>query len=220
MLKRRPPLTTLATRRTCTTVSSRFNFEASILGILSPRGLEIQAYFTGAFCKCSHAPMIGVAATIKDDPADTFLLGTLRNQLTHFTSYRYSPIVGDSGQRFNRCLFYAFLRARKFSPDLNNRFAPFAGCSLLWLTALCCCLLCPCSLSFGWGYFSRYLHGGFLRSGLLQFKSGSSFTLRHKVAQFLVQRRGCGQCTTSRIIDYLRIDMQATTVNAHAWPIM
>src|SRR6266567_8153772 len=33
MLKRRPPLTTLETRLTSTTVSSRFSFEASILAI-------------------------------------------------------------------------------------------------------------------------------------------------------------------------------------------
>src|SRR2546423_2066229 len=42
MLKRRPPFTTLETRRTCTTVSSRFSFDASILGIFSPRGLRNQ----------------------------------------------------------------------------------------------------------------------------------------------------------------------------------
>src|SRR5579883_87280 len=36
MLKRRPPLTTFETRLTFTTVSSRFSFEASILGIFSP----------------------------------------------------------------------------------------------------------------------------------------------------------------------------------------
>src|SRR5215471_5136910 len=99
--KCRPPLTTFETRLTCTTVSSRFSFEASILGILSPSGLEIQAYFTSAFCQRGHPPMIGITASIKDDPTDTFVFGTLGNQFTHLTSKRYFPIVRDCVQGFN-----------------------------------------------------------------------------------------------------------------------
>src|SRR5579859_2427498 len=111
MLKRRPPLTTLETRRTCTTVSSRFSFDASILGIFSPRGLKFQADFTSAFCKRSHAPMIGVATTIKDDPADTLFLRPLRNQFANFARQRHFVVVRDGCQGLHRCLLLALLRA-------------------------------------------------------------------------------------------------------------
>src|SRR5438552_10539042 len=136
MLKCRPPLTTLETRLTCTTVSSRFSFEASILGILSPSGLETQAYFTSAFCQRSHAPMIGIAASIKDDTTDTLLSGTLSNQFTHFTSKRYFPIAGDCVQRFNGRLFYTFHCAWKLGFDLSKRLPSLTGSPFLGLPAL------------------------------------------------------------------------------------
>src|SRR5205823_4688501 len=136
MLKCRPPLTTLETRLTCTTVSSRFSFEASILGILSPSGLETQAYFTSAFCQRSYAPMIGIAASIKDDLTDTFVFGALSNQFTHFTSKRYFPIIGDCAQGFNRRPLYTFHCAWKLGFDLRKRLTPFTCISLLRLSTL------------------------------------------------------------------------------------
>src|SRR6202030_817827 len=125
MLKRRPPLTTLETRRTCTTVSSRFSFDASILGIFSPRGLEFQADFTSAFCKRSHAPMIGVATTIKDDPTDTLFFGALSNQLADFTRQRHLVIVRNGRESLYRRLFLAFLRGGQYGLALRTGFATF-----------------------------------------------------------------------------------------------
>src|SRR5689334_4840631 len=135
MLKRRPPLTTLETRRTCTTVSSRFSFDASILGIFSPRGLKFQADFTSAFCKRSHAPMIGVATTIKDDPTDTFLLRPLPNQFAHFAGQSHLVVVRDGSQSLYRCLLLALLSAGQHGLALRTRFATFTLLSLLGLSA-------------------------------------------------------------------------------------
>src|SRR5690242_15147319 len=134
MLKRRPPLTTLETRRTCTTVSSRFSFDASILGIFSPRGLKFQADFTSAFCKRSHAPMIGVATTIKDDPTDTFIFRALPNQLANFARQRHFVVVRDGGQGLYRRLLLALLRTGQHSLALGARSAAFALLPLLRLS--------------------------------------------------------------------------------------
>src|ERR1700737_3488153 len=135
MLKRRPPLTTLETRRTCTTVSSRFSFDASILGIFSPRGLKFQADFTSAFCKRSHAPMIGVATTIKDDPTDTFFFRALRNQLANFTRQRHFAVIRNQRESLHRRLFLAFLRAGQHGLTLRTGLATFALLPFLWLRA-------------------------------------------------------------------------------------
>src|SRR5690349_21686231 len=135
MLKRRPPLTTLETRRTWTTVSSRFSFDASILGIFSPRGLKFQASFTSAFCQRSHAPMIGVATTIKDDPTDTFFLRALPDQLADLTRQRHFVVIRDGGQGLYRRLLLALLRAGQHGLALRPRSATFTLLPLLGLSA-------------------------------------------------------------------------------------
>src|SRR5439155_10118853 len=167
MLKCRPPLTTLETRLTCTTVSSRFSFEASILGILSPSGLETQAYFTSAFCQRSHAPMIGITASIKDDLTDTFVFGALGNQFTHFTSKRYFPIVGDCIQGLDLRLFCTLHCAWKLSFDLSKWLSPFTSIAFLGLTALCLRFLCFGPFSFGWSHRGRHLYRSCFSNSLL-----------------------------------------------------
>src|SRR5258708_32926312 len=105
MLKRRPPLTTLETRLTWTTVSSRFNFEASILGILLLAALKFQAYFTSAFCKSSHSSMIGITTTVKDNTTDILFFRTLGNNFAYLTSSGYIAIIGI----WRECLNCRFL---------------------------------------------------------------------------------------------------------------
>src|SRR5215470_873775 len=104
MLKRRPPLTTLETRATWTTLSSRFSFEASILAIFLPfkTALEIQADFTSAFCKGSYPPMVGIATAIKDDATDALLFSPLGNEFAHLTRDSYFAVVSDCCEGLNR----------------------------------------------------------------------------------------------------------------------
>src|SRR5579859_2004329 len=218
MLKRRPPLTTLETRRTCTTVSSRFSFDASILGIFSPRGLKFQADFTSAFCKRSHAPMIGVATTIKDDPTDTFFFRALPNQLANFARQSHFVIVRDGGQGLYRRLLLALLRAGQYSLALRTRSATLALRPLLRLSASGWSLLClrPFALR-------RRSRGSQFRLGdpffyLSHFRlhcRGFLFR-RFEVAQRRVQRRGGCQRLARRVVDDLSIDMVAAAEDVQA----
>src|SRR5438034_6111989 len=137
MLKRRPPMTTLETRATWTTLSSRFSFEASILAIFLPfkTALEIQADFTSAFCKRSNSSMVGIATAIKDDAADAFLFGPLGDEFAHLTRNCYFTVVSDCGEGFNGCFGRAFFGGWEQSFDLGNWLATLSGSALLGLSA-------------------------------------------------------------------------------------
>src|SRR5690242_11584947 len=163
MLNRRPPFTTLETRVTSTTVSSRFSFAASILAISLLAPLEIQARFTGPFGQRCHSPMVGIAATIKDNASDALFFGTTTDQLPHLTGYGYLTVVRYSGQCLNGSFRFAFLCRWQDCFGLT-RLATFSRRSTLlrlrsafsgWLLDLCtfslgrCCRGC---------YFHRSLH--------------------------------------------------------------
>src|SRR5579883_1052823 len=137
MLKRRPPLTTLATRLTWTTVSSRFNFEASILAILLLAALKFEAGLSSPFGQRRHSSMIGVAATIKDHLADAFFFCALSDQLAYFTGQRDLAVVGNGCQRLNGCLFLALLCLGQDGFDLRRRFAALALRALLLRLPFC-----------------------------------------------------------------------------------
>src|SRR2546421_3505985 len=178
MLKRRPPLTTFETRLTCTTVSSRFSFEASIFAILLPLrarfiapfhifALEIQAYFTSALCDCSYTSMIGIASTIKDNFTDALFFRPLGNKFTHFTSYRHFPIVRNRRKLLNLCLCLTSLSSGQQSLDLSNRLSTSCGrCTFLWRPTFALRLrsgfLDPGTLTLCWGYFRSHLHSSYL----------------------------------------------------------
>src|SRR5947209_7957077 len=109
MLNRRPPFTTLETRVTSTTVSSRFSFAASILAISLLAPLEIQARFTSTFGQRCYSSMVSIAATVKDNASDPLLFGTTTDQLTHLAGYSDLTVVRYSGQRLNGSLRFTFL---------------------------------------------------------------------------------------------------------------
>src|ERR1700738_577236 len=170
MLKRRPPLTTLETRLTWTTVSSRFSFEASILGILLLAALKFQAYFTSAFCKSGHSSMIGIATTVKDNTTDILFFRTLGNKFTHLTSSGYFSIMCN----WRECLNWRFLLAsyclwqQRF--DLCAGFSTFTnrstlGWSFLGLRRFA--LTTRCSLSSHCNRFSFFSRTGCTRRLLL-----------------------------------------------------
>src|SRR5258708_7578776 len=123
MLKRRPPLTTLETRLTWTTVSSRFSFEASILGILLLAALKFQAYFTSAFCKSGHSSMIGIATTVKDNTTDILFFRTLGKKLAHLTSSGYFSIMCN----WRECLNWRFPLTNRCSPSSHRNRLSFFG---------------------------------------------------------------------------------------------
>src|SRR5579875_2075205 len=112
MLKRRPPWTTLETRLTSTTVSSRFSFEASILAIVLlfwpcrrrgtshpyrafPSALKFQTAFACAFGKRRHTSMILIAATIKHHLTDALLLRAPRQQFADLARDCYLAVIGN-----------------------------------------------------------------------------------------------------------------------------
>src|SRR5215212_2553392 len=98
-LKRRPPLTTFATRLILTTRSSRFSPVGSILGMFSPATqarcepsgpdrarssrppLEFQPAFAGAVGEGLDAPVVQEATAIEHDRRDALLLGALGEEL-------------------------------------------------------------------------------------------------------------------------------------------
>src|SRR5579859_1674079 len=131
MLNRRPPLTTLETRLTSTTVSSRFSFEASILAISLLAALETQANFTSAFSECGDRSMIGIATTVKDNATHTLFLRTLGNQFAYFARDCHLAIAGDCLQSLFGCPGNAFLRGRQQGLDLGRGFATLLGLSTL-----------------------------------------------------------------------------------------
>src|SRR5690554_823994 len=90
--KRRPPLTTLATRLMPTSLSTisessrSRGFRSSLCGraiLRCPYTSERQAGFTHRIRECLHATMIKIAATVEDDLAHPGLLRALGNQLAH-----------------------------------------------------------------------------------------------------------------------------------------
>src|SRR5260221_13434718 len=173
MLKRRPPLTTLETRATWTTLSSRFSFEASILAIFLPfkTALEIQADFTSAFCKGSDPPMVGIATAIKDDAADALLFGPLGNEFAHLSRNCYFAVVSDCSEGLNRCSGDTFFSGWEQSFHLGSRLTSLTRGALLLLSTLGLGLgsnlFHPGSFPFGRGdlgchlYRSFFCHGSF-----------------------------------------------------------
>src|SRR5262249_7210826 len=79
--KRRPPLTTFATRLISTTRSWRSRPSRSRgmrpISVL----LESEAALAGAIRQGRHAAVVEVAAAIEDDPLDAFVLGPLGDEL-------------------------------------------------------------------------------------------------------------------------------------------
>src|SRR5258707_10529504 len=129
--------------------------------------------------------MIGVTTAIKDDTTDTFLPGTLGNQLTHLMRNRHFPIAGNTLQRFNRRPLHTFLCAGQLGFNLSSRLAPLAGSSLLWLSPFRRPLLRLGPFSPGRSGLSRYLHGCRFRFDLFWF---NSFLRWGKVTQNLISR--------------------------------
>src|SRR5215218_9705726 len=81
-LKRRPPLTTLATRLIWTTRSSSVSRAGSIRGktYSSDPDLEVQAGFARGVREGTHATVIAIAGTVKYDVLDTGVLRPLSEQ--------------------------------------------------------------------------------------------------------------------------------------------
>src|SRR5579883_857530 len=224
MLKRRPPLTTFETRLTFTTVSSRFSFEASILGIFSPssalcreRGccasrqgrLKLQACFTGAFGERGHTPMIGIAAAIKDHLLDPLLLRALSHQLADLAGEGDLVVVRDRGQRLYGGLLLALLRGGEDCFGLGWR----AALGLSPGGSGLGCLLRPGPLLRG-GRLGCDLDLFKLHRALLLLRSGLRGGL--EILQRLFQRRGGGQGAPGCIVDHLGIDLTAAAENAQA----
>src|SRR5436309_2802902 len=159
MLNRRPPFTTLETRVTSTTVSSRFSFAASILAISLLAPLEIQARFTGTFSQRCYSSMVGITATIKDNANDTLFFGTTTDQLTHLTGYSYLTVGRYSSQRLNGSLRFAFLCRWQDCFGLTG-LAAFSRCATLLRlrTAFSSRLLDLCTFSLGRGCRGCYRH--------------------------------------------------------------
>src|SRR5215210_707408 len=110
--KRRPPLTTLATRLISTTRSWRsrpvLEMDRSGAGIERVR-LEDQAALAGALGERTHAPVVAVSASIEDRGLDAGGLGALREQLARalcllHPGQRLEVVLGpvDGGQRAAR----------------------------------------------------------------------------------------------------------------------
>src|SRR5690606_37363487 len=82
--KRRPPLTTLATRLMWTSLStislSRSSRMLMSTGVLT-RSSEVEAALARGVGERLHSPVIDVSATVKDHVGDSGLLGPFRNQL-------------------------------------------------------------------------------------------------------------------------------------------
>src|SRR5574338_795824 len=75
-LKRRPPLTTLATRLIWTTRSSSVSLVGSMRAIRSPLGaLEVEAGLAGGLGQGTDPPVVAVAGPIEDDLLDPGGLG-------------------------------------------------------------------------------------------------------------------------------------------------
>src|SRR3954470_13870554 len=84
-LKRRPPLTTLATRLIWTTRSSSVSLFGSILGMglgCSCSGLEVEAGFARRVGERTDAAVIAEAGAVEDDLVDAGGLGAFGNQPT------------------------------------------------------------------------------------------------------------------------------------------
>src|ERR687885_1960415 len=85
--KRRPPLTTLATRLISTTRSWRSRPAAEMdrsgaaIGTLEGSELDAEAAFAGAVGECLDAAVVAVAPTVEDRPLDAGGLRALREQL-------------------------------------------------------------------------------------------------------------------------------------------
>src|SRR6186997_1317162 len=75
-LKRRPPLTTFATRLLWTTFSSRLSLVGSIRAMVPP--LQVEAALAGALGERANPPVISVSAAVQDHGADPGGLGALR----------------------------------------------------------------------------------------------------------------------------------------------
>src|SRR5215467_1687267 len=157
MLNRRPPLTTLETRATWTTLSSRLSFEASILAIFPAfqLALEIQTYFTSAFCQRCHSPMISVATAIENYTIDALFFGTLSDEFANLSCKSNFAILGDSGQCLDWRFGRTFLGSREDCFNLSRLFATSDRSTLLRLRSLRSRLRCFCSLP-----FRRRLFGG------------------------------------------------------------
>src|ERR1700680_1614651 len=83
--KRRPPLTTLATRLTWTTFSSRaipFGPICSCLGIWA---LELQSCFARGVGQGFDAPVVEVTTAVEHDGVDALVFGALGDGLAHGT---------------------------------------------------------------------------------------------------------------------------------------
>src|SRR3954469_10603659 len=79
-LKRRPPLTTFATRLIWTTRSSSVSLLASILGMCPSRS-EVEAGFARGLGERADPPVISEAGPVEDDVADARLLRPIGEQL-------------------------------------------------------------------------------------------------------------------------------------------
>src|SRR5256714_13605982 len=106
--------------------------------------------------------MIGIASTIKDNFTDALFFRPLGNKFTHFTSYRYFPIVRNRCKLLNLCLCLTSLSSGQQSFDLSNRLSTSSGrCTFLWRPTFSLRLLSgffdPGTLSPCLGYFSRHL---------------------------------------------------------------
>src|SRR6188508_872962 len=83
-LKRRPPLTTLATRLIWTTFSSRLSLVGSILAMLVS-ALQVEAALAGALGERANPPVVLVTAAVEDHGLHARCLGSLRHGLAHGT---------------------------------------------------------------------------------------------------------------------------------------
>src|SRR6187431_3107685 len=83
-LKRRPPLTTLATRLIWTTFSSRLSLLGSIL-VMLVSALQVEAALAGALGERANPPVVLVATAVEDHGRDAGGLGPLRECLANGT---------------------------------------------------------------------------------------------------------------------------------------
>src|SRR5688572_9928903 len=80
-LKRRPPLTTLATRLICTTRSSSVSRAGSILGkTFSSVALEVEAGFATGIGERPDTTVVAISGAVEDDLLDARALGALGQQ--------------------------------------------------------------------------------------------------------------------------------------------
>src|SRR5579875_3330741 len=235
MLKRRPPWTTLETRLTSTTVSSRFSFEASILAIVLlfwpcrdsivcrlyrafPSALKFQTAFARAFGKRRHTPMILIAAAIKHHLTDALLLCAPRQQFANLARDCHLAVIGNCRQCLQRGLLLAFLRGRQDGLALRR------SATLLRLPALLCLSALRRGLFRPRAFAS--LHGGNGGGQLDRLLLDLHLHLRRsrrlrgygwfEVLETLIQRRGRNQGCAGGIIYNLCIDMVATAKHIQA----